>query len=75
MAGRYYGYHVFSNEEGKDPISIEVFWHPDGWFWRHRFEGRPPECEAFGPFTTSSEAFKNAKTRLRPAMGKAVLIV
>ena len=67
MAGRYHGYHLFSDEEGKDPVSVEVFWQREGWFWRHRCECRPPDGDAVGPFTTSSGAFKDAKTSSRRA--------
>jgi len=67
MAGRYHGYHLFSDEEGKDPVSVEVFWQREGWFWRRRFEGHPPDGGAVGPFTTSSGAFRDAKTSPRRA--------
>jgi hypothetical protein len=65
MAGRYQGYHLFSDGDGEGHIGVEVFWQHHGWFWRPRFEDRPAEGEAFGPFTTSSEAFKNAKSSRR----------
>jgi len=65
MAGRYQGFHLFGDRDGEGHVGAEVFWQHHGWFWRPRLEGRPADDKGFGPFTTSSEAFKDAKTKLR----------
>jgi hypothetical protein len=62
MAGRCQGYHLFRDEDGESRRSVEVFWEHNGWFWRPRFKGRPAEGEAVGPFTTSTQAYKSAKS-------------
>jgi hypothetical protein len=56
MAGRFQGYHYFPSKIG----SIEIYWRADGWYWRSRSPGRPPESEPVGPFMTSTEAYLNA---------------
>jgi hypothetical protein len=57
MAGRYWGYHPFTNKTG----SFEVFWKADGWWWWPRAKGcRPAYGKAVGPFLTSTEAHRNA---------------
>jgi hypothetical protein len=60
MAGRYQGYHRFRDKNGEEYGSFEVFWQ-SGWFWRQRSPGSPPDGEAVGPFTTSTEAYQNAR--------------
>jgi hypothetical protein len=56
MAGRSQGRHVFRDVDGSR-FSIEVFWHRNGWFSRAgQLNVNPVE-----PFTTSSEAYGNAK--------------
>ena len=52
MAGRYQGYHIIPEAEGQ--VSFEVVWQNSGWFWR------PPNGDAVGPFTTSSQAYQSA---------------
>jgi hypothetical protein len=39
MTGRYQSYHYFPSKIG----SIEIYWRADGWWWRSRSSGRPPE--------------------------------
>jgi hypothetical protein len=56
MAGRYQGYHWLPNHTG----SVEVFWRSDGWWWRSRSPGCPPEGVPTGPFITSTDAYLNA---------------
>jgi hypothetical protein len=65
MAGRYQGCHVLPGGDGGQR-SIEVFWHQAGWFWRPRLDGRPLDGAANGPFTTSTEAYQNARSELVP---------
>jgi hypothetical protein len=60
MAGRYQGRHVFEKADGKH-LQFEVFWQQSGWFWRTHNNGL--DCDAVGPFTTSTEAYENATTR------------
>ena len=48
-------------DENGEHLTVEVFWHQNGWFWR-RVENRQPHGEATGPFTTSTEAYESAKT-------------
>ena len=64
MAGRYQGYHRFRDKDGEEYGNFEVFWHQiGGWFWRPRSPGFPPEgATAVGPFTTSTEAYQNARS-------------
>jgi uncharacterized GH25 family protein len=56
MAGRYQGYHRFTDKTG----DFEIFWRADGWWWWRRTAGRAPESKAIGPFLTSTEAYQNA---------------
>jgi hypothetical protein len=56
MAGHFQGYHWFPNKTG----SVEVFWRADGWWWRLRAPGCPPEGAPIGPFLTSTDAYLNA---------------
>jgi hypothetical protein len=56
MTGRYQGYHYFPSKIG----SIEIYRRADGWWWRSRSSGRPPEGAPVGPFITSTEAYLNA---------------
>jgi hypothetical protein len=65
MAGRYQGCHLLPDGDGGQR-SIEVFWHQAGWFWRLRFDG-VLDGAANGPFTTSTEAFQNARDAPVPA--------
>src|SRR5262245_35322140 len=71
MAGRYQGCHVLPDGEGGHR-SIEVFWNQAGWFWRP-IEGGPLEGAANGPFTTSTEAYQNARGRTCPSFTEAAL--
>jgi len=61
MAGRYQGRHEFTDVDARTHRSIEVFWAPNGWFWR-RSHG-----DAVGPFATSTEAYQSAKLSLQLA--------
>jgi hypothetical protein len=60
MAGRFQGYHRFRDKDGEEYGSFEVFWQ-SGWFWQPRSPGSPPDGKAAGPFTTSTEAYQNAR--------------
>ena len=62
MAGRYQGRHVFIKDG--EHLHVEVFWQQSGWFWRPH-KGRVPDDDAIGPFTTSTEAYENAKVAQR----------
>ena len=67
MAGRYHGYHCIHSEGGEK--YFEIFWQQTGWYWRPRSPGSAPEGEAIGPFTTSTEAYQDARShRLLSAM-------
>jgi len=66
MAGRYQGYHCLHSRDGD--TSFEIFWQQNGWFWRPRSPGSLPEGQAIGPFTTSTEAYLNARNdRVQPS--------
>ena len=60
MAGRYQGYHIIPEAEGQ--VSFEVVWQNAGWFWR------PPNGDAVGPFTTSSQAYQGAVGAMRQCL-------
>lgn len=57
MAGRYQGHHRLRNGD------FEVFWQQNGWFWRRVSSDCPPDDQAVGPFTTSTEAYQKARQR------------
>jgi hypothetical protein len=59
MAGRYQGRHVFVKSDGEH-LQFEVFWQHNGWFWRSH-KHCAAVSEAVGPFTTSTQAYENAK--------------
>jgi hypothetical protein len=59
MAGRYQGRHIIPEAEGQ--VSFEVVWQNAGWFWR------PPDGDAVGPFTTSSQSYQSAVTEAAAA--------
>ena len=56
MAGRFQGRHVFVDAHGSQR-EVDVYWHGAGWFWR----SLQTRGDAAGPFTTSSEAYEDAK--------------
>jgi hypothetical protein len=58
MAGRYQGFHRLRCKDGEK--CFEVYWQ-NGWFWRPGSPGSQPRGEAVGPFTTSTEAYQNAR--------------
>ena len=60
MAGRYQGYHIIPEAEGQ--VSFEVVWQNSGWFWR------PPNGDAVGPFTTSSQSYQSAVGAMRQCL-------
>lgn len=59
MAGRYQGYQRIRNEDGEE--YFEIVWKQNGWFWHLRSPGSAPEGETIGPFTTSTEAYQDAR--------------
>ena len=73
MAGRYQGQHRL--RDGKRAWLIEVSWQQNGWFWRswpclpviggRKAGSRDAGDEVTGgPFTTSTQAYSDARKRL-----------
>jgi len=59
MAGRYQGHHRLW--DGNSEHIFEVMWQTNGWFWQTSVILAK---RAMGPFTTSTEAYKNACERI-----------
>jgi len=61
------GFASFRNEDGTEYGSFEVYWHDGddemaaGWYWRAGFPGCLPDGDPEGPFSTSMQAYYNAR--------------